>query len=332
MAKFTTKTNVNLSKTIKYLFSLCYICLPILQCHCRFLVNAALSSTVSSPLESPDIVQRLLPVNDIGAATTSMGSIKILSNDSINTKSQQVRPIRLTSFPNTSTCPQYYSTTSSTYIPHLNNTSAISILGGLNNTITGDTANTSKTSLSLTTIAEYPIAHLSSNSSNRIITHSQSQANAFNRDYYTQYTNKSFLEFSLSSVGRSFIDETEETDELIACESLRTPDTPTPNISPSSSIHFSDTFSNDFIKTASTPSIIVSPISELANKKLLTTARIHPPNDYAGSWDMLELDLDFHDVNFDPSFGGDVEERVFFGDDPLGILPRKPTLPDSHDL
>ncbi|XP_031634801.1 uncharacterized protein LOC116348077 isoform X3 [Contarinia nasturtii] len=53
-----------------------------------FLVNATLGSTLSSPLESPDILQRFLPVNEIEPATTSMASIK-LSADSINTKSQQ---------------------------------------------------------------------------------------------------------------------------------------------------------------------------------------------------------------------------------------------------
>lgn len=83
----------------------------------------------------------------------------------------------------------------------------------------------------------------------------------------------------------------------------------------------------------------MSPLSELAHKKFLATVsedHTHTTNatgqNYAGSWDLLELDLNFHEVNFDPSFGGDVEEKVFFGDDPLGILPPKPTLPDSHDL
>lgn len=149
------------------------------------------------------------------------------------------------------------------------------------------------------------------------------------------------LEFSLSSVGRSFIDESSSSSvggnpvtKVQNSESLKTPDTPEPNISPSSSSVaskscFSETFSNDFIKP-STPSVIVSPLDEQAPKYAPSTTTTNTTN--GGSWDLLELDLDFHHVNFDPSFGGDVEENVFFGDDPLGILPIKPTEPDSHDL
>lgn len=91
---------------------------------------------------------------------------------------------------------------------------------------------------------------------------------------------------------------------------------------------FSETFSNDFIKP-STPSVIVSPLDEQIPKYASSSTT---NNTNGGSWDLLELDLDFHHVNFDPSFGGDVEENVFFGDDPLGILPSKPTKPDTHDL
>lgn len=145
------------------------------------------------------------------------------------------------------------------------------------------------------------------------------------------------LEFSLSSVGRSFIDETAGSGSPITrvqnSESLKTPDTPEPNISPSSSSVaskscYSETFSNDFIKP-STPSVIVSPLDEQTPKYAPSTTT-NTTN--GGSWDLLELDLDFHHVNCDPSFGGDVQENVFFGDDPLGILPIKPTDPDSHDL
>lgn len=104
---------------------------------------------------------------------------------------------------------------------------------------------------------------------------------------------------------------------------LNTPETPTPNISPSSSNRFSETFSNDFNKPPSTPSVVVSPIQD----KLLI-----PGVNLCGSWDLLELDLDFHDVNFDPSYGNDLEECIFFGDDPLGVLPSEPTPPDALDL
>lgn len=141
------------------------------------------------------------------------------------------------------------------------------------------------------------------------------------------------LEFSLSSVGRSFIDESEMSGmgKGMQTDSLNTPDTPEPNISPSSSSMaskscFSETFSNDFMKP-STPSVIVSPIDEQPPKYASSTTT---NNTNGGSWDLLELDLDFHHVNFDPSFGGDVEENVFFNE--AGILPFKPTDPDSHDL
>lgn len=151
-----------------------------------------------------------------------------------------------------------------------------------------------------------------------------------------------FLEFSLSSVGRSFIDESDgnTSTKVQTNDSLKTPETPEPNVSPSSSSAaskscFSETFSNDFIKP-STPSVIVSPLDEHipkdASSTSTTTTTTTTNHTNGGSWDLLELDLDFHHVNFDPSFGGDVEENLFFRDDILGILPSKPTKPDSHDL
>lgn len=59
------------------------------------------------------------------------------------------------------------------------------------------------------------------------------------------------LEFSLSSVGRSFIDESDMVPAVDSVlNSLTTPDTPTPNLSPSlhsNPIREPDTFSNDFV-------------------------------------------------------------------------------------
>lgn len=136
-------------------------------------------------------------------------------------------------------------------------------------------------------------------------------------------TGRPLVDFNLNSVGRSFIDEIDETLTTI---SLNTPETPTPNISPSSSNRFSESFSNDFQQKApSTPSIVVSPIQEITKLTI-------PNANFCGSWDLLELDLNFHDVNFDPSFGGDLEECIYFGDDPLGLLPPFPTAPDAFDL
>ncbi|KAJ6633205.1 hypothetical protein Bhyg_15502, partial [Pseudolycoriella hygida] len=53
-----------------------------------FHVNAALGSSLSSPIDSPDIMQTFIPLSDIGAATTSMASIK-LSSDSVYLRNQQ---------------------------------------------------------------------------------------------------------------------------------------------------------------------------------------------------------------------------------------------------
>lgn len=151
------------------------------------------------------------------------------------------------------------------------------------------------------------------------------------------------VDFNLNSVGRSFIDD-EEDDEAEATgtnTSLTTPETPTPNISPSSSNRFSESAFNgtDTGSQAapSTPSIIVSPMvagDPTATALATTLGLYHAPDGRAlcGSWDMLEVDLDFHDVNFDPSFGGDLEECIYFGDDPLGLLPIFPTPPDGVDL
>ncbi|XP_055390455.1 uncharacterized protein LOC129619296 isoform X2 [Condylostylus longicornis] len=55
-----------------------------------FLVNAALGSTpLSSPLDSPDVLNTLVPLSDIGATNTSIASIKLTSMDSLNLKNQQ---------------------------------------------------------------------------------------------------------------------------------------------------------------------------------------------------------------------------------------------------
>lgn len=287
---------------------------------CRFLVNATLNSAVSSPLESPDILQSFIPLCDIGAATTSMASIK-LSADSINNRSQQVRHIRLASFSN-STSNSHPNSASSAVSQDKN----CVLHGGGSNSIGDITAN-SKSS-SLRTIYE---------SHGHVLTTNNYRANdektvRFGREYHHGYSlHKPLVEFSISSVGRSFIDETEENDNgSLTNASLKTPDTPTPNISPSSSNRFSETFSNDFLKTQS-PNGIVSPISDETPSDGVLKA---PRETFAGSWDLLELDLDFHDVNFDPSFGGDVEEREFMGDvdDPLGILPQNPTPPDTQKL
>lgn len=309
-------------------------------------MNATLGSTLSSPLESPDIMQRFLPIDDIGPATTSMASIK-LSADSINTKSQQVRlqtfQSNANAIANMNYCKPALATTSfietsesSTQNSSINFESAAASLRSdcASNSISGD-ARTASAIAKLNTIFEHPTSAgkipvpqtpiLSSRNPRNVRTNSKDRSTTL-------------LEFSLSSVGRSFIDEaaTHNSDvmRVQTNDSLKTPDTPEPNISPSSSSVaskscFSEAFSNDFMKP-STPSVTVSPMEEQPPNRYASSITTNNTN--GGSWDLLELDLDFHHVNFDPSFGGDVQENVFFGDDPLGILPIKPTEPDSHDL
>lgn len=289
----------------------------------RFLVNAAIGSSLSSPLESPDIMQTFIPLCDVGANNTSMASIKLSSADSINIRSQQVRPIRLTSY--CASTASYKLSTSS--IPQANHFSNIDI---------SENNNSKSLSAIPEVLSEIPDLMLT-NSEQTIVEHIKPTSLRFQipaEHVHTQnslskrefpkekHPNRPLVDFNLNSVGRSFIDEI---DERLTNASLNTPETPTPNISPSSSNRFSETFSNDFNRAPSTPSIVVSPIQETLKIPSSTT-------NFCGSWDLLELDLDFHDVNFDPSFGGDLQECIYFGDDPLGLLPKHPTPPDAFDL
>lgn len=305
----------------------------------RFLVNATLGSTLNSPLESPDILQRFMPCDDIGPVTASMASVK-LSADSINMKSQQVRLQTFQTNPNSSYLKTGMATTSFIEMePSTANFSGVSESIAVIKSLKSDfgTSTTSDDELShgfskLNTIFEHPTTtgKIPVPQTPILMNRNLRNVRANSKDRAT-----ALLEFSLSSVGRSFIDELggNSVPKVQPNDSFQTPDTPEPNISPSTSSvasksGFSETFSNDFIKP-STPSVIVSPLDEQIPKYASSSTT---NNTNGGSWDLLELDLDFHHVNFDPSFGGDVEENVFFGDDPLGILPSKPTKPDSHDL
>ena len=304
------------------------------------MVNATIGSCLSSPLESPDIMQTFIPLCDVGATNTSMASIKLSSADSINIRSQQVRPFRIPSYC-ASTASYKLSTSSIPQATALANSSLSSFI----NVEMSDNNNSKSLSAIPEVVSEIP--EIVATNSEKVIgppetvtkkpttlsfqiseqkqqhNHALVNSNLLKNEYHQRerLLNRPYVDFNLNSVGRSFIDEIDET---LTNTSLNTPETPTPNISPSSSNRFSETFSNDFNKAPSTPSIIVSPIQE--------TLKI-PTASFCGSWDLLELDLDFHDVNFDPSYGGDLEECIFFGDDdPLGILPEHPTAPDAFDL
>lgn len=280
-------------------------------------------------------MQTFIPLSEIGATNTSMASIKLSSADSINIRNQQVRPIRLQSYcPST---PSHKLSTSS--IPQVN-------FYGCNGIDISDNNNSKSLTAIPEAVFEIPELIMTTTSSTIVTTSSTDdcarkpttlrfqlteQPNIFKHEFSKDKQNdllrtgRPLVDFNLNSVGRSFIDEIEET---LTNTSLNTPETPTPNISPSSSNRFSETFSNDFQKAPSTPSIVVSPIQETT----LRIPKMPAPLNFCGSWDLLELDLDFHDVNFDPSFGGDLEECIYFGDDPLGLLPPYPTPPDAFDL
>lgn len=150
------------------------------------------------------------------------------------------------------------------------------------------------------------------------------------------------LEFNLSSVGRSFFALSR--DEAVACDikslALKTPDTPSANITPSSSSNrfsdksFTDSRTHEYFLDA----VVGDDEQEFeANKNSLKMmfeikSKMRQES-YCGSWDLLEIDLDFHEVNLDPSFGGDVQEYIFMGeDDPYGVLPPEPTKPDTLHL
>lgn len=297
------------------------------------MVNATLGSTLNSPLDSPDILQRFMPSNEIGPVTSSLASVK-LSVDSINTKSQKVR---LQTF-QTNINPSYLKTgmdTASTYTESTTSNlgsilGSIAVIDHIDNrksdfraiATSGDDASHGISKLN--TIFEHPKL-----SGKIFVPQTPVILNRNSRNTRTSSKDRALLEFSLSSVGRSFIDESDRNSapkvkEMDSCQMYYTKEQ---NSSPSTSSMasksgLSETFSNDFIKP-STPSVIVSPLDEQIPKYASSNG---------GSWDLLELDLDFHHVNFDPSFGGDVEENVFFTDDLVGILPSNPTKPDSHDL
>lgn len=339
---------------------------------CRFLVNATLGSTpLSSPLDSPDILQTLVPIGDIGTTAASMASVKIPSLDSIHLKNQQVcsslglassyssvsslqnnLPVNSVSSTNTTlgySTKKYTSLSSAARSITLENRSyrSLSTVPGsiselpelaLNNGTNYDfhksqpttqiddvnsnylpkVPNNPTESSSEDTSSEQPAKQVQS-TRERIL-------NSFSRG--SRDNMRSVVEFSLSSVGRSFIDSAEDSEDnhSLSGDYVNTPDTPPPNVSPSSSHRNSETFSNDF-KTSSAPSAAVSPIEDDCSKYLLASG-------YGGSWDLLELDLDFHQVNCDPSFGNDVTETEFMGDDedPFGMLPSQPTPPNLLDL
>nr|CAB65843.1 EG:BACH7M4.1 [Drosophila melanogaster] len=361
-----------------------------------FLVNAALGSTpLSSPLDSPDVLNTLVPLSDIGLTTASMGSMKLPSLDSIHLKQQQKQQVRLFRSKRLDSGDSYENlqrlasavrhhcastTTSSatqtqshpqpplctTSLPSRTNSPARNqrhpngqghVGGSVPNGVGGVSfggCNTNSSCLSSSASLTQTQTQVHTQTLNHSQTHSQTQTSVLSLSSckcltvipevtseppVNQHASQKLLEFSLSSVGRSFIDES---GGVVGGQvSLTTPETPTPNISPTTSQPCnSDAFSNDFVATSTTGKGPNIPLAE-----------------FGGSWDLLELDLQLHEVNLDPSYDTDVEECIFLGDeedregteghghdedsdeddsvvvdDPFGMLPTRPTPPDSLDL
>lgn len=289
------------------------------------LVNSAFGHTpLSSPLESPDVMQLLLPAMT-DATTTSMASIKLSSaSDSLPATKplmpsilNQVRPNRVVS---SNSCSS--SNTTTTYNPQSH--ASRSIHHQKNFTSSIQMAAAAPSGKSLCSIPE--------TESTAEFTHSTGGATGTSR-------RPPPLEFSLSSVGRSFFESEEAASEVDRkCLALKTPDTPSANITPSSSSNrFSDKSFTDsrtheyFLDMGDDEQEFETNKNNL--KMMFDMKSKMRQESYCGSWDLLEIDLDFHEVNLDPSFGGDVQEYIFMGDDdPFGVLPAEPTKPDTLHL
>lgn len=287
-------------------------------------MNATLGSSLSSPIDSPDIMHTFLPFSDIPASVaTSVKQLPPMDNSVY--KNQQVRSIRITTpFSASSISSATTSTTAATnYSRFLNN--------NIHSSVYNEASTINNNSKSLSAIPETIMEN-----SKIISSYNEDFSKSYNEETHCEirscFANNSrtfanynniktvtnqkkdskLVEFSLSSVGRSFFDNDGCSD------GVSTPETPPANLTPSTSSNkFSESFSTDFLNQK-------SPVAE-SNENFLY-------ENFGGSWDLLELDLDFHEVNLDPSFGGDLEECMFFGDDPFGLLPCRPTPPDSLDF
>lgn len=407
---------------------------------------------MSSPLDSPDVLNTLVPLSDIGMTSASMGSMKLPSLDSINLKQQKQQQVRLFrskrldsgdsyenlqrlasalvptphnhgSHPHVSQGSFSHAHTGNTLdhglglgLGHDHGHVSVSATGTINHTaITASTqtpqsqlcsaslpsrttsparqavvrscgggsmpngvgdsslrryhTNSSGLSSSVSQSAQ-SLPSASASASSKCLTaipevSSEPLATAATAATATatpaavpsvprQHAQQKLLEFSLSSVGRSFIDESSHVTQQV---SLTTPETPTPNISPSSQVCNSDAFSNDFVPASATATATATVAAQSASA---ARAANIPLAEFGGSWDLLELDLQLNEVNLDPCYDTDVEECIFLGDgvgagsgnggigqtdadddsdddsvvvdDPFGMLPTKPTPPDSLDL
>lgn len=296
---------------------------------------------MSSPLESPDVMQMLLPMQDLRATNTnSLASIKLSSVDSLQLAKpptsilNQVRPPNRVASSNSCSS----STTATIYNHHTYNNNQTSVIS----------QQAPLASLSHTPRPIHHYLHKNSTSSQNTASAAGASGKSLcsipeteiSPDSDQVFTRPPPLEFSLSSVGRSFF-ESEDGDGTgadVKSLLLQTPDTPSANITPSSS---SNRFSDKSFTDSRTHEYYLDMGDDEhefeANKNSLKMmfdlkSKMRQEN-YCGSWDLLEIDLDFHEVNLDPSFGGDVQEYIFMGEeDPYGVLPKAPTQPDTLNL
>lgn len=305
------------------------------------IVSSGLGQTpLSSPLESPDVMQLLLPMTDMRATTaTSLASMKMSSADSLPLARppasilNQVRQVNrvassnsrssTTAITNKHTNPNihnFHGPQASLTSHGIPNTPLRSVQYCLQRAATSSPSTAPSTGACRKSLCSIPETDTTLEG--------------------TTTRKASPLEFSLSSVGRSFFESgdgdqnAEETKSFV----LQTPDTPSANLTPSSS---SNRFSDKSFTDSRTHEYYLEmgddeqefDATKNSLKMMFDMKSKMRQESYCGSWDLLEIDLDFHEVNLDPSFGGDVQEYIFMGDeDPYGVLPPEPTKPDSLNL
>lgn len=309
------------------------------------LVNSAFGHTpLSSPLESPDVMQMLLPMQDLRAThTNSMASIKLSSVDSLQPAKpptsilNQVRPPNRVASSNS--CSSSTTTTTATTNNHTySHHPTTSVIGLGQPPLPASQSHTPRSIhyyLQKNSISSQNTASAAGASGKSLCSIPETDISPDCSMAGMRRQPPPPLEFSLSSVGRSFFESSEDGKGLVL---LQTPDTPSANITPSSS---SNRFSDKSFTDSRTHEYYLEMGDDEhefeANKnnlKMMFDMKSKMRQEsYCGSWDLLEIDLDFHEVNLDPSFGGDVQEYVFMGeDDPYGVLPPQPTQPDTLQL
>lgn len=285
-------------------------------------------------------MQLLLPMTGLGANNSSMASIKLSSADSLPVAKSsassivnQVRPIRVAS---SNSCSSSATTTTITTYNHPHITLA-------HNSGPSQSRSVHYQNQKISPIPSNQIPSsifAASRKSLCSIPETESTAEHGQGLCRRGPAPPPQLEFSLSSVGRSFF-EAEGGEEAYGKSllALKTPETPSANITPSSSSNrfsdksFTDSRTHEYYLDVPGDDEQEFETNKNNLKMMFDVKSKMRQESYCGSWDLLEIDLDFHEVNLDPSFGVDVQEYVFMGDDdPFGVLPPEPTQPDSLHL